>query len=155
MISQNPVLQELFIQAVWLSLFFSVFIMIFKLAPSKILFFLRGMVSLFALGSLVLTFSSWLFCAGFCVLILLLLHEKDRPQWTLLTHIKDNEWLLEAHSSERLRVILLPSSVMLRYVLILHMQTVLPRHKKQVVIFSDQLSMENYRALRRVILTYA
>ncbi|MDP1573642.1 MAG: hypothetical protein Q8L78_01720 [Coxiellaceae bacterium] len=102
-----------------------------------------------AVLSVGLTFSVGLFCIGLGVILLFGLHEKDQSRWVSIEYKKEDVWILESAAEGIVPAKLLSSSVMMRYLLILHFEALRRKQKKIVVIFPDQLMFKAYRALRR------
>ena len=119
--------------------------------PSKIFLFYRAAVFLFAGVSLWLTFSMWIFCTGAGVIILFLLHEKDKSRYLSIEYKAENDWILQSTTEGLVHAKLLPSYCMMRYLLILPFEDSLLHKKMCVVVFSDQLILKDYRALRRCV----
>ena len=66
-----------------------------------------------------------------------------------LRHNQKTEWILGLPNGEMRYVTLLPSSVMMRYFLVLHFKCIHSDRKERMVLFTDHFSKEDYRALRR------
>lgn len=87
----------------------------------------------------------------FCLIVSFLFFlEQDDGIISLQYHHK-TEWIVCCRDNKIVRMQLLPSSVMMRYFLILHFASEFVADKKTVVLFSDLFSPEIYRDLRRCI----
>ena len=64
---------------------------------------------------------------------------------------KKTEWILHCVDNSVERVVLLPSSVMMSYFLLLHFKGFSDGRKKIIVLFSDSFSRDDFRSLRRCV----
>lgn len=85
----------------------------------------------------------------FCLIISFLFFLEHDQKIISLEYAQKTEWILHCNDDHVLRMQLLPSSVMIRYFLILHFTGENLADKKTLVLFSDLFSHENYRDLRR------
>lgn len=122
-------------------------------APSRLYFFYLCGVHCFAFACIWITFSGALF---FVLSILLVLcgayyYFFDYPDVVSLTFLKETEWNVQLSNVSVERAKLLGSSVMFRYLMILHFQLFLSHQKISVVLFCDSFSKKDYQALRRCV----
>lgn len=68
---------------------------------------------------------------------------------TSLQYDQKTEWIVELNNGKIMHATLLPSSVMMRYFVVLHFKCIHSAKKKRMVLFSDHFSKDDYRALRR------
>jgi hypothetical protein len=87
----------------------------------------------------------------FCLIISFLFFLERDQEIISLQYAQKTEWMLHCNDDHVLRMQLLPSSVMMRYFLILHFKDENLPDKKTLVLFSDLFSPENYRDLRRCV----
>ena len=66
-----------------------------------------------------------------------------------LRYVKKAEWILLLHSREIVFAELLGSSVLMRYVVVLHFRFTNTQQKKRMILFCDHFSEIDYRSLRR------
>ena len=66
-----------------------------------------------------------------------------------LCYVQKTEWILKFGHDEMMHATLLPSSVMMRYFVVLHFNCIHSAKKKRMVLFSDHFSKADYQALRR------
>lgn len=122
-------------------------------APSRLYFFYLCGVHCFAFACIGITFSGALF---FVFSILLILcgayyYFFDYPEIVSLTFLKETEWNVQLLNAGVEHAQLLGSSVMFRYMMILHFQLFSSRKKKSIVLFCDSFSKRDYQALRRCV----
>ncbi|OGT41231.1 MAG: hypothetical protein A3F13_09755 [Gammaproteobacteria bacterium RIFCSPHIGHO2_12_FULL_40_19] len=125
--------------------------------------FFQPQQSILYRGYLILTHVFALLCIGSLVpewlLIFLLLiatgsfyHYFFRDQnITALKYDKKTEWILHYVNDSMERGNLLPSSVMMRYFLILHFKGLSNARIDTIVLFSDSFSSKDFQALRRCV----
>lgn len=77
----------------------------------------------------------------------------DDPKVVALTFLKSTEWNVQLSTAGSERAKLLGSSVVFRYMMILHFQVFSSREKKTIVLFSDSFAKKDYQALRRCVKT--
>lgn len=87
----------------------------------------------------------------FCLIVSFLFFLERDQGIIFLQYNQKTEWMLYCNNDRVLRMQLLSSSVMTRYFLILHFTGEKVADKKSLVLFSDMLSPENYRHLRRCV----
>lgn len=68
-----------------------------------------------------------------------------------LRHVSKNEWMLCYQDKHIEQAVLLPTSVTMRYCLILRFQGIESGRKTKIILFSDSFLPDTYRALRRSI----
>ncbi len=122
--------------------------------PKKSLTYQRYILftHLFALISVVIVTSLFLFPVFLLCFSISCLYYLSRPEKMItLQYDCDKEWILTLHNSEIVRAELLPSSVMMRYFLVLHFKYEHAPHSKNILLFSDQFSRTDFQALRRCV----
>lgn len=116
-------------------------------------------IHFFAFACAVMVLSIVLHVIILFLLIISFLFFLERHQEIIsLEYARETEWILHCHDDRIFRMKLLPSSVMMRYFLILHFSEpgalATGKNKyatKTLVLFSDQFSPDNYRHLRRCV----
>lgn len=68
-----------------------------------------------------------------------------------LQYIEKTKWVLHFSNKQTEEVVLLGSSVMWRYLLILHFENMAYKKRKTICIFSDSFSPEDFQKLRRCV----
>lgn len=128
--------------------------MIFTLRSSQLLRVYTGILIAFGTLSLYATAQPIIMALSGCLMLLMILHSHERPHCLSIEHHSiSNEWLLENNVNGLLRVNLLRSSIVFRYLMILHFENRLLQQKEIVVVCSDQvISQDYYRELRRRVL---
>jgi len=86
----------------------------------------------------------------FCLIVSFLFFLERDQQIVSMQYAQETEWLLFGNDNRVLRMTLLPSSVMMRYFLVLHFVDN-NRYKKTVVLFFDMFSQDDYRHFRRCV----
>ncbi|PIZ04139.1 MAG: hypothetical protein COY58_05645 [Gammaproteobacteria bacterium CG_4_10_14_0_8_um_filter_38_16] len=108
---------------------------------------------IFALICIWISFSGWLFFMLLISVLVLTAYSLFYARSTIcaLLFSKEREWILYLSHDQVVRATLLGDSVMFRHIMILHFQLLSSKHKKSIVLFSDQFSIAVYRELRRCI----
>ncbi len=88
--------------------------------------------------------------ALFCLIMSFLFFLERDQEIITLEYAQKTEWIVHCHDDQVVRMQLLPSSVMMRYFLVLHFKGD-NEYKKTLVLFSDMFLSENYRHFRRCV----
>lgn len=125
----------------------------FTPTPSRFYCFYLWGVHCFAFACIWVAFSGALFFIFFILLISFGVYYYfcDSSDVVALTFLKATEWNVQLSNAGSERAKLLGSSVMFRYLMILHFQLFLSHKKISVVLFCDSFSKQDYQAVRRCV----
>lgn len=124
----------------------------FQLQSSDMFFFYLIFIHLFALLC-VWFITPWFLFIFFLVgaLISFFYYLWRDEKIITLQHDKKTEWILQLSDDSMERAELLPSSVMMRYFLVLHFKCTYSLEKKSLILFSDSFSDNDFKSLRRCV----
>lgn len=105
---------------------------------------------LFAIGCVWFTFSG---LTLFFLLTIIFLISKKRENRTIISlqYDKETEWILQLTNETIVRTMLLPTSVMWRYLCILHFESLQSKERTTLILFADSLSSRDFQLLRRCV----
>lgn len=123
---------------------------VFSPKPSKISFIYLILVHIFSMICIFLLIPFWMvFLCLPMMLIFFIYFIRYSNEIVTLQYAKKTEWILGLKNGKYLRGELLKNSVIFRYFLILHFK--IENKTKTIVIWSDSLSLKEYKAVRRAV----